>query len=355
MPVIQQLIRVLKASTLQISWTFLLLIVLAHMGTTWVLFSLVGEAIADSPTNWVYFYVVVSSTVGFGDFSPTTMAGKWIATLYLIPGGISLFAALIGKATVTLSNFWRLQMQGKGDFSHLSGHTLVIGWHGETTERILDILKADKGLPDEVVLCVTKEMSNPRPADLKFIKGESFSNAELLKRAGVESASRIIIYDTSDDRVATVALSAYSLKAKNAHIVAHCANPDTAAMLRRTLPGIECTQALALEMLVRSASDAGISRVVNELLAVDRGATQYQTRLMQPPAGATFGDLFMQAKKVCNATVLGLANSSDDSEGSMLNPATDRPLKDGDIIYYMANTRLSQQQLSELLTEAHTV
>lgn len=352
MPVIQRLLRVLKASTLQISWTFLLLVVLAHMGSTWALFAMVGEAMADTVTDWLYFYVVVSSTVGFGDFSPTTDIGKWITTLYLIPGGISLFAALIGKATVTISTFWRLQMQGKGDFSHLSGHTLVIGWHGETTERILDILKADKGLPDEVVLCVIKEMSNPRPADLKFVKGESFSNAELLKRAGVESASRIIIYDTSDDRVATVALSAYSLKGKNAHIVAHCANPDTAAMLRRTLPGIECTQALALEMLVRSASDAGISRVVNELLAVDRGATQYQTRLSQPPAGATFGDLFIQAKKVSNATVLGLASGQDDVDGNMLNPASERPLQDGDIVYYMANTRLSQRQLSDLLHEA---
>lgn len=352
MPVIQRLIRVLKASTLQISWTFLLLVVLAHMATSWALFSLVGETMASSPTDWAYFYVVVSSTVGFGDFSPTTVAGKWVATIYLIPGGISLFAALIGKATVTLSNFWRLQMQGKGDFSHLSGHTLVIGWHGETTERILDILKADKSLPDEIVLCVVKEMSNPRPADLKFVKGESFSNAELLKRAGIESASRIIIYDTSDDRVATVALSAYSLKAENAHIVAHCANPDTAEMLRRTLPGIECTQALALEMLVRSASDAGISRVVNELLAVDRGATQYQTKLRHPPAGATFGDLFIQAKKVCNATVLGLASGNDNNDGSMLNPATDQSLQDGDIVYYMANTRLSARQLSELLTSS---
>lgn len=352
MPVIQRLLRVLKASTLQISWTFLLLVVLVHMASTWMLFAIVGEAMADTFTDWLYFYVVVSSTVGFGDFSPETVAGKWIATLYLIPGGISLFAALIGKATVTISNFWRVQMQGKGDFSHLTGHTLVIGWHGETTERILDILKADKSLPDEIVLCVIKEMSNPRPADLKFIKGESFSNAELLKRAGVESASRIIIYDTSDDRVATVALSAYSLKGKNAHIVAHCANPDTAAMLRRTLPGIECTQALALEMLVRSASDAGISRVVNELLAVDRGATQYQTKLSHPPAGATFGDLFMQAKNIFNATVLGLASGQNDEDDNMLNPATDRPLQDGDIVYYMADTRLSQRQLSGLLNEA---
>ncbi|BBI62014.1 hypothetical protein HSBAA_33200 [Vreelandella sulfidaeris] len=83
-------------------------------------------------------------------------------------------------------------MQGKGDFRHLSGHTLVIGWHGETTERILDILKADKGLPDEVVLCVTKEMSNPRPADLKFIKGESFpmpsfSSGQVLKAPAASS------------------------------------------------------------------------------------------------------------------------------------------------------------------------
>lgn len=81
---------------------------------------------ADSLTDWLYFYVVVASSVDFGNFSPETGAGKWVAMLYLIPDSISLFAALIGKVTVTLSIFWRLPMQGKGDFSHLSGHTLVI-------------------------------------------------------------------------------------------------------------------------------------------------------------------------------------------------------------------------------------
>jgi len=60
----------------------------------------------------------------------------------------------------------------------------------------------------------------------------------------------------------------------------------------------------------------------------------------------------MQAKKVSNATVLGLASGRDDVDGNMLNPAADRPLQDGDIVYYMANTRLSQRQLSDLLHEA---
>lgn len=60
MPVIQQLLRALKASTLQISWTFLLFVVLMHMSTTWILFSLASEAMADSVSDWLYFYVVVA-------------------------------------------------------------------------------------------------------------------------------------------------------------------------------------------------------------------------------------------------------------------------------------------------------
>ena len=348
MPVLQQLIKVLKASTIKVSWTFLFLLAMAHMATSWLMMGLAGEEVAHSVSLWLYFYVVTASTVGYGDFSPNSTAGQLVATFYLIPGGISLFAALIGKATVTIGHFWRQQMQGNGDYSDLTGHTVVLGWHGATTEKIVDILKADRQLPDDIVLCVTKDINNPRPGDLKFVKGDSFANAELLKRAGVASASRIIIYDDSDERVTTVALSTYHLKAPDCHLVAHCENPNTAAMLRRTLPGIECTEALALEMLVRSATDAGISRVVNELLAVNHGATQYQTRLKDLPKGCTFGQLFNLAKEAHNATLLGVTSANN--EANMLNPPSTRELSNGDVLYYMAYERLTSTHFSSLLT-----
>ncbi|WP_434984192.1 potassium channel family protein [Vreelandella zhaodongensis] len=127
MPVLQQLLKALKASTINVSWTFLLLLALAHMATSWLLMCLTGEEVTGSLALWLYFYVVTASTVGYGDFSPTSTAGQLVAALYLIPGGISLFAALIGKATVTVSHFWRQQMQGKGDYSDLTGHTVVLG------------------------------------------------------------------------------------------------------------------------------------------------------------------------------------------------------------------------------------
>ncbi|CAM3835279.1 potassium channel family protein [Vreelandella rituensis] len=351
MPIFQQLLKALKASTINVSWSFLFMLAIAHMTTSWALMALSGEVMAESFTLWVYYYIVSASTVGYGDMSPVSAAGQWGVALYVIPGGISLFAALIGKATVSVSTFWRNQMQGKGNYTALRGHTVVIGWHGEATEKIIDILKADSQLPDEIVLCVVKDINNPRPADVKFVKGASFSDADFLKRAGIEGASRVIIYDQCDERVATVALSAYHLKGAGCHLVAHCDNPATATMLRRTLPGIECTEALALEMLVRSATDAGISRVVNELLAVDHGATQFQTRLEQVPEGAVFGTLFSNAKAQHNVTVLGVSSCSHDSD--MLNPPADRPIQSGDLVYYMASQRLTPEQFGSLLV-AHT-
>lgn len=346
--VLQRLLKNLKATCLSVSWLFLLAVTLIHMMTSWLIMGLAGEDVASTFSLWTYFYLVSVSTTGYGDLSPTTTTGQWAAVLYLIPGGIALFAGLIGKATVSINTAWQKRVKGMGNYEALTGHTLVIGWHGDTTEEIIDILQADTDLPDEIVLCVVKEMTNPRPADLKFVRGESFSNAELLKRAGIAGASRIIIYDQSDERVATVALSAYHLKSPDAHIVAHCENPHTAAMLRRTLPGIETTEALSVEMLVRSATDAGISRVINELLAVSHGNTQYQVTLSDVPAGACYGDLFYNAKRVFNVTVLGVSDNGH--AGDVLNPPAERSIKNGDIMFYMAESRLTPAQIQRLLT-----
>ncbi|MBB3139375.1 potassium channel family protein [Halomonas organivorans] len=353
MPVILRLLKALKASMFQVSWSFLLFVTLGHLLLSWLAMVVASEEVASSPIKWLYFYITTASTVGYGDYSPVTAGGQLVAALWLIPGGIAIFAALIGKATMTISTYWRHLMEGKSDYRSLTGHTLVIGWHGETTRNIINILRADTELPDDIVLCVCQDISNPMPGDIKFVRGESFASADLLQRAGVTGASRIIIYDDSDERVATIALSVYPLKSSRCHIVAHCGDPHTADMLRRTLPGIECTEALAIEMLVRSSTDAGISRVVNELLSVTHGATQYQACL--PAAnGMTYGELFTRAKRQCDVTLLGISDSNED-DGNLLNPPGDVVLQEGDVIFYMGNKRLSEQELVGLLAPSDAV
>ncbi|XKH58970.1 NAD-binding protein [Halomonas sediminis] len=351
MPIFLRLMKALQASTINVSWTFLLIVVLGHASLSWAMMVLASEPIAQSLGLWVYFYITTTTTVGYGDFSPTTGAGQWIAALWLIPGGIMLFAAFIGKATANVSQAWRHIMQGKANHQDLSGHTLIIGWHGEPTKKIINILLEDRNLPDDIVLCVVKDIDNPMPGTVKFVKGDSFSSPELLARAGVKGASRIIIYDDADERVATIALSVYDQKRPDCHVVAHCDNHATANMLRRTLPGIECTEGLSIEMLVRSATDAGISRVVNELLAINHGATQYQIRLPQATPAVRYGDLMNVAKAQYNITLLGACRSGT-QDTQLLNPPFDHVLAPGDTLYYMGDKRLSENDILTLLNHA---
>lgn len=339
----------LRAAALTLSWPVLMVLVLVHGASTWLLFFLAGEDVASPVMRWLYFYVTTATTVGYGDYSPTTDWGQLIAALWLLPGSIMLFASFIGKAATFVAEHWRRAMCGKGNYGNLKGHTLIIGWHGEPTEAMVDILLKDAQFSNEIVLCVVKEMENPLPGRVKFVRGESFSNPQLLARAGVRGADRVIIYDYADERVATIALSVYRLKHPGCHVVAHCDNQTTAAMLRDALPGIECTQGLSIEMLVRSAMDKGISRVVNELLALDHGATQFQQTvpggLSGPPR---YGDLLVAAKQHADITLLGLCKEGGNGR-QILNPPVQTPVCEGDVLYYMGPSRLSQARLAELI------
>ncbi|MBE0463614.1 MAG: ion channel [Halomonadaceae bacterium] len=354
MPIFVRLLKALQASTISVSWTFLFLMVIGHSALSWAAMAVADEVVASSFRLWMYFYVTTTTTVGYGDFSPQTPIGQWAATLWVIPGGIILFAAFIGKATANISSTWRTLVQGNANYDGLTGHTLVIGWHGEPTANIIRILQADPNLPDDIVLCVAADIDNPLPGSIKFVKGESFSDAELLNRAGIKGASRIIIYDKVDERVATIALSVYDQKSPGCHMVAHCDNPSTASMLRRTLPGIECTQGLSIEMLVRSATDAGISRVVNELLAIGQGATQFQACLpttLPSEQSVRYGDLMAKAKADNNVTLLGVWRPASD-ERQLLNPPADFAVTAGDTLYYMGDQRLSEDDLVALFQSA---
>nr|WP_301011632.1 potassium channel family protein [Halomonas sp.] len=348
------MLKALQASTIKVSWTFLFLMVVCHSALSWAFMAISNEAVTNTLGTWVYFYVTTATTVGYGDYSPVTPGGQWAAALWVIPGGIILFASFIGKATANISSTWRMLVQGNANYSSLNGHTLVIGWHGEPTAQIIRILQADPNLPDDIVLCVTKDIDNPLPGSIKFVKGDSFSNPELLARAGIQGAERIIIYDETDERVATIALSVFDQKAAGCHVVAHCDNPATANMLRRTLPGIECTQGLSIEMLVRSATDAGISRVVNELLAIDHGATQYQGCLPETLSAdqtVRYGELMNLAKSRENVTLLGVWRSSTQTQ-QLLNPPADFMVGKGDTLYYMGNKRLTEAELTTLFVSA---
>ena len=61
------------------------------------------EMNSDDPWSFVdslYYCVVTVSTVGYGDLTPSTALGKWIATFYMLVG-----IALVGLALGIVGGF----------------------------------------------------------------------------------------------------------------------------------------------------------------------------------------------------------------------------------------------------------
>lgn len=151
--------------------------------------SWIGEEKLLSMSAWTYYYVTTAITVGYGDLSPASDLGRWFAALWLMPGSVALFAALIGKITQFVVEIWRKGMLGKDSFGNLRDHTLILGWHGEQTEKMVDLLCQDPLTASRpIVLCAIQDMENPLPERVHFVRGESFAYPALLQRAGVLGA-----------------------------------------------------------------------------------------------------------------------------------------------------------------------
>jgi len=322
-----------------VTWQVFASVLLLHCGLSWALMHAVGEVKLTEPVVWLYYYTVTATTVGYGDFSPQSDAGRLVAFLVVLPGGVSLFATLVGKITTHLADFWRRRAMGKLDFTELHGHTILVGWHGEASERMVDLLLKDSTTDDEgIVLAVTQEMENPLPEKLRFVRGESFVSGALLERAGLAGAARVLVYGKNDEENLATALAILRTRAQ-AHVVCHFDDTTVAQLLKELYPAAETTSTLAVEMLVRAAQDPGTSAVTNELLSPGAGPTQYALTLPADFPPTPFGTLFVNLKQRHDATALGL--SSDRSGVTLkLNPGAAEMVVPNHTLFYMAHQRL---------------
>jgi voltage-gated potassium channel len=79
------------------------------------------------------------ATVGFGDYSPVTQAGK-VFTIVLYITGIGLVSVFIGKMLKIVDVFDKLKVGGKMKYTG-KNHIILIGWSDKSKLAIQEILK----------------------------------------------------------------------------------------------------------------------------------------------------------------------------------------------------------------------
>ncbi|RRV05536.1 potassium channel protein [Pseudomonas sp. v388] len=322
-------------------WAGIGMLLAGHYLISWILLALAAEEHLLQGADFTYFYLTTATTVGYGDLSPKSAFGKIITATWIMLGGIALLTTVIGKASTSVGDIWRRNMKGQGDCSALTGHTVLVGWDGEASERIVELLNQDCATRrDGLVICDCIAVENPMPGQASFIRGESLDSPSVLLRAGVIGAERILVHTQSDSLTLAIVLTLKSLGPKG-HVVAHFNNSERAALARTYAPELECTSNMAIEMLVRSSQDPGSSSVITELLCIGEGATQFRHVL---PVGfkSSCGELYVRLRQEFNATLIGYRASP---QGQFtINPANDVTVAGGEI-FYIASARLQGDAL----------
>ena len=151
----------------------------------------------------LYWVTVTITTVGYGDYSPTTMGGR-ITFVLVALGGIGTIAYVI-ELLVSLSTRSQLKkLFGFGE-EKMKKHTIIVGWNARTEEAIKELNGEDE---EFLVVGSRSELDGAEldAMEIPYITGDP-TKSETLKRCNIKDAKTIIISLEDDSRVIMIALA----------------------------------------------------------------------------------------------------------------------------------------------------
>ncbi|HDY7839956.1 TPA: two pore domain potassium channel family protein [Vibrio vulnificus] len=324
-----------QAHVFSLSNRNLFILLVCYVALCWLLLAWAGEqALTENVTTFVYYLMVTASTVGYGDLSPATPLGRWVVILVVIPGGLSLFAALLGRVASSVIDYWRAGVLGKRRV-RVNNHILLLGWNGQRTVHLIRMLQHEEVGKRPIVLCSRSDIENPLPGEIGFVKVTSYTYALEMANANVADASCIIVDNQQDDITLSAALYCANIN-PNAHLLAYFKDDALGQLLSQHCPKAECIPAVGAEMLAKAAVDPGSSALHQELLASTRGMTQYSVEYPKHLAQTNVDALFSFLKKHHQATLIAV----DVGQGIELNPHLDRKVPSGAKLFYIADERI---------------
>ncbi|HWQ85150.1 MAG TPA: potassium channel family protein [Brevundimonas sp.] len=323
-------------------WTLLAVLIGLHALSTWGLMTLVGEEKLQAAATFFYWYATTAYTVGYGDLSPQTDAGRLITALWVFPGAIAAFTTVVAKVLAAIGDVWRIRRAGKGDYSRMTDTLVLIGYDPVRTAKMVDELCADL-TPDQTLVLMTRQSLTELDGRIRYVQTESLTSTAALTRAGVPGASRVLVFTGSDADTLAATLAAVAVAPPSAHVVCYFEDEDNARLLGQHCPRVEIVLSAGPEMVARACKDPGSSQVISALSShLDPGATLFSLSWPEGPSRG-FGDL---ARSLLDRSATLLAVQSGAATTPTFNPAPDLAVQPGDRLYYVAAGRLDAAALA---------
>ncbi|PLR92680.1 potassium channel family protein [Bacillus sp. T33-2] len=267
----------------------------------------------------VWWAIITASTVGYGDFVPTSIPGRITGIVLLFVGAgflSSYFITLSATAATKQNAFVEGKIRFKGD-----NHLIIVGWN----ERSRGIIKSLADTRQPVILIDETLESNPvRYHHIHFIKGKSHRD-EILLKAKIGNAETVII--TADQNLdelqadMNTILTLLAIKGLNPDVrcIAEILTNEQVNNARRAgADEIIQTNLLTSAVIMNTVSSNGMVDPLLDLM----GKLQGQ-KVTYRPAGSVFsGKIFREAHTalLSEGTVLiGIKKEGD----TVVNPPHD--------------------------------
>ncbi|WP_062350350.1 potassium channel family protein [Bacillus kwashiorkori] len=143
----------------------------------------------------IWWAIITTSTIGYGDFVPITIPGRIIGILLVLFGAgfVATFFVSLATSAVQKQN---AIMKGTLELK-ITNHFIVIGWNERSKEIVQDFVKVNR---DRQIVLIDSTLDNSpfiNKNNLFFVKGAPSLDATL-EKANVRDAELVII--TADPR-----------------------------------------------------------------------------------------------------------------------------------------------------------
>lgn len=235
----------------------------------------------------VYYATVSLSTTGYGDITPVTDTARIINVLIITPLRILFLIVLIGTTLEALTYRSREAWRVTRWRNSVQDHIVVVGYGVKGRSTVKTLLAA--GVPRSQVVVVDPAQSNVAEANesgLVGVVGDA-ARSEVLQRAQVERAAKIVVAPARDDTAVLVTLTARSLN-PDATIIVSVREEENAAIIKHSGADSVITSSDSVgRLLGMAAVSPNLSGVLEDLLSSGEGLEVAERRVLPREEGRT--------------------------------------------------------------------
>ena len=235
----------------------------------------------------LYFAAVSLSTTGYGDITPYTESARLVNTVVFTPLRIAFLAVLVGTTLEVLSERSRQTWKIQRWRNKVRNHTIVIGY-GTKGKRAVAARVSDEAAQGEVVVVDTDRsaLEHAATAGLVTVHGDA-TKSDVLRLAGAQHASSIIVATGRDDTAVLVTLTAREIAPK-AKIVASIREAENSHLLQQSgADSVVVSSETAGRLLGLATTTPSVVEMIEDLLTPDAGWAIAEREVEQSEVGGS--------------------------------------------------------------------